>query len=108
MRFTVNGQEVLTAISRPPKTGSLKQVQIFERGDAVELLPVRGGGGTSFVDPFKRLADEGIHPTFLVYLTDMDGAFPTDVPSYPVLWASTVPLKRAKQAPFGEMMEVIC
>ena len=86
----------------------VKQVQIFERGDAVELLPVRGGGGTSFVDPFKRLADEGIHPTFLVYLTDMDGAFPTDVPSYPVLWASTVPLKRAKPAPFGEMMEVIC
>ena len=86
----------------------VKQVQIFERGDAVELLPVRGGGGTSFVDPFKRLADEGIHPTFLVYLTDMDGAFPTDVPSYPVLWASTVPLKRAKQAPFGEMVEVIC
>jgi len=86
----------------------VKQVQIFERGDAVKLPPVRGGGGTSFVDPFKRLADEGIHPTFLVYLTDMDGAFPTDVPSYPVLWASTVPLKRAKPAPFGEMMEVIC
>ena len=86
----------------------VKQVQIFERGDAVELLPVRGGGGTSFVDPFKRLADEGIHPTFLVYLTDMDGTFPTDEPSYPVLWASTVPLRRAKKAPFGEMMEVIC
>ena len=86
----------------------VKQVQIFERGDAVELLPVRGGGGTSFVDPFKRLADEGIHPTFLVYLTDMDGAFPTDEPSYPVLWASTMPLRRAKKAPFGEMMEVIC
>ncbi|MGF6836446.1 putative metal-dependent peptidase [Paraburkholderia youngii] len=86
----------------------VKQVQIFERGDAVDLLPVRGGGGTSFVDPFKRLADEGIQPTFLVYLTDMDGAFPTDEPSYPVLWASTVPLRRAKKAPFGEMMEVIC
>ncbi|NVI09380.1 VWA-like domain-containing protein, partial [Paraburkholderia youngii] len=86
----------------------VKQVQIFERGHAVELLPVRGGGGTSFVDPFKRLADEGIQPTFLVYLTDMDGAFPIDEPSYPVLWASTVPLRRAKKAPFGEMMEVIC
>jgi predicted metal-dependent peptidase len=84
------------------------QVQIFERGDAVELLPVRGGGGTSFVDPFKRLADEAIHPAFLVYLTDMDGRFPDEEPDYPVLWASTTPLKRARQAPFGEMVEVIC
>jgi predicted metal-dependent peptidase len=86
----------------------VSQVQIFERGEAVALIPVRGGGGTSFVDPFKRLADDGIHPAFLVYLTDMDGSFPDEEPSYPVLWASTTPLKRAKQAPFGEMVEVIC
>jgi predicted metal-dependent peptidase len=86
------------------------QVQIFERGDAVDfdLQPVRGGGGTSFVDPFRRLADEGIQPAFLVYLTDMDGRFPDEAPAYPVLWASTTPLKRAKRAPFGEVVEVIC
>jgi predicted metal-dependent peptidase len=84
------------------------QVQVFERGDAVELLPVRGGGGTSFVDPFIRLADEGVRPAFLVYLTDMDGSFPGEDPGYPVLWASTTPLKRARQAPFGQMVEVIC
>jgi predicted metal-dependent peptidase len=86
------------------------QVQIFERGDAVDLdlQPVRGGGGTSFVDPFKRLADEGIHPAFLVYLTDMDGRFPDEEPSYPVLWASTTPLNRARKAPFGDVVEVIC
>jgi predicted metal-dependent peptidase len=84
------------------------QVQSFERGEAVELSPALGGGGTSFVDPFRRLADDGLHPAFLVYLTDMDGSFPDEEPSYPVLWASTTPLKRAKQAPFGEMVEVIC
>jgi len=86
------------------------QVQIFERGDAVEfdLLPVRGGGGTSFVEPFERLAKEGIRPAFLVYLTDMDGPFPEEAPDYPVLWASTTPLRRARKAPFGEMVEVIC
>lgn len=86
------------------------QVQIFERGDAVELdlLPVRGGGGTSFVEPFERLEKEGIRPAFLVYLTDMDGPFPDEAPDYPVLWASTTPLKRARKAPFGEMVEVIC
>ena len=83
------------------------QVQVFERGDPIELAPVKGGGGTSFVDPFRRLEAEGINPAFLVYLTDMDGAFPEVAPSYPVLWASTTPLKRARQAPFGEMVEVI-
>jgi predicted metal-dependent peptidase len=84
------------------------QIQVFERGEAVELAPVRGGGGTSFIDPFRRLASEEFNPAFLVYLTDMDGAFPALAPHYPVLWASTVPLRRAKQAPFGEMVEVIC
>lgn len=84
------------------------RVQVFERGDPVELLPVRGGGGTAFIDPFTRVEEEGINPAFLVYLTDMDGRFPDEAPPFPVLWASTTPLRRAKQAPFGETMEVIC
>ncbi|MFM0082872.1 VWA-like domain-containing protein [Paraburkholderia sediminicola] len=84
------------------------QVQIFERGDPIDLLPVRGGGGTAFIAPFARVTEEGINPAFLVYLTDMEGRFPDEEPGFPVLWASTIPLRRAKQAPFGEMMEVIC
>jgi len=84
------------------------QVQIFERGDSPEILPVRGGGGTAFVAPFEKILAEGINPAFLVYLTDMDGRFPASVPHFPVLWASTTPLTRAKKAPFGETMEVIC
>ena len=69
---------------------------------------MRGGGGTAFIEPFARVEEEGIAPAFLVYLTDMDGRFPDEAPGFPVLWASTTPLRRAKQAPFGEMMEVIC
>ncbi|WP_175804584.1 DUF2201 family putative metallopeptidase [Burkholderia ambifaria] len=84
------------------------QVLVFERGEPVDLAPLKGGGGTSFVDPFRRILVEGIDPAFLVYLTDMDGAFPKEAPPYPVLWASTTPLKRARRAPFGEMVEVIC
>ncbi|RKT99742.1 hypothetical protein C7H84_29705 [Burkholderia sp. Nafp2/4-1b] len=84
------------------------QVQLFERGEPLDLAPLKGGGGTSFVDPFRRILAEGIDPAFLVYLTDMDGAFPKEEPSYLVLWASTTPLKRARRAPFGEMVEVIC
>jgi predicted metal-dependent peptidase len=84
------------------------QVQIFERGDSPELLPVLGGGGTAFAAPFERVIADGIDPAFLVYLTDMDGRFPAAIPHYPVLWASTAPLARAKKAPFGECVEVIC
>ncbi|OUL91285.1 DUF2201 family putative metallopeptidase [Paraburkholderia hospita] len=84
------------------------QVQIFERGDSPEIKPVRGGGGTAFTDPFNRVAADGMNPAFLVYLTDMVGAFPASAPHYPVLWASTTPLTRARKAPFGETVEVIC
>ncbi|MGB8420226.1 DUF2201 family putative metallopeptidase [Paraburkholderia sp.] len=85
----------------------VSQVQIFERGDTIELKPVLGGGGTSFVAPFIRVGEEGINPAFLVYLTDMEGTFPTEDPGYPVLWASTTKLNRARVAPFGETIEVI-
>ena len=84
------------------------QMQIFERGEPVDLLPVRGGGGTAFIEPFRRLSSEDISPAFVVYLTDTFGSYPDEEPPYPVLWASTVPLSRANLAPFGEMVEVIC
>ncbi|SOE97530.1 Predicted metal-dependent peptidase [Burkholderia sp. D7] len=84
------------------------QVQVFERGDSPEIKPVQGGGGTAFAEPFERVVQDGINPAFLVYLTDMDGRFPAAVPHFPVLWASTTPLSRAKKAPFGECVEVIC
>lgn len=86
---------------------AITQEQVFERGDPIELAPVKGGGGTSFVPPFEWLEREHIEPAFLVYLTDMDGRFPAHVPSYPVLWGSTTPLARSAAAPFGEMVEVI-
>ncbi|CAG9183676.1 vWA domain-containing protein [Cupriavidus pinatubonensis] len=83
------------------------QAQCFERGQAIELGSVRGGGGTSFVAPFAWLEEQGVHPTFLVYLTDMDGKFPAVPPVYPTLWASTTPLHRIAPPPFGEAVEVI-
>ncbi|HEM7888239.1 vWA domain-containing protein [Burkholderia cepacia] len=84
------------------------QVQVFERGEPVELARLKGGGGTSFIDPFRRIKGEEIEPAFLVYLTDMEGTFPSEEPAYPVLWASTTPLMRARRAPFGETIEVVC
>ena len=85
----------------------INQVQVFERGDALDLGPVKGGGGTSFRAPFAWLEKEGVDPAFLVYLTDLDGAFPASRPAYPTLWASTIPLHKTKAPPFGETVDVI-
>ncbi|SAK89449.1 hypothetical protein AWB82_06269 [Caballeronia glebae] len=84
------------------------QMQIFERGDSPEIKPARGGGGSVFIDPFNRVAKDRLNPAFLVYQTDMNGQFPAIAPAYPVLWASTTPLARARKAPFGETVEMIC
>lgn len=83
------------------------QVQIFEQGDELELAPVKGGGGTCFAPPFEWIEDQGYQPAFLAYLTDMYGAFPEAPPEYPVLWASTTPLRRIDPPPFGDCIEVI-
>lgn len=83
------------------------QIQCFERGEAIELGPIRGGGGTSFRAPFAWLDEQGIAPAFLVYLTDMHGKFPPAPPAYPTLWASTTPLHTIAPPPFGEAVEVI-
>ncbi|MCK4120424.1 DUF2201 family putative metallopeptidase [Ralstonia nicotianae] len=85
----------------------VRQVQVLERGDAFELAPVRGGGGTEFSPAFEWVEREGVKPAFLTYLTDMDGGFPERVPPYPTLWASTTPLRRIQVPPFGECIEVI-
>ncbi|HVI89412.1 MAG TPA: VWA-like domain-containing protein [Dongiaceae bacterium] len=83
------------------------QVQIFERGEAIDLAPLKGGGGTSFKAPFEWLEREGVQPAFLVYLTDMEGSFPSVAPTYPTLWASVTPSHRMRPAPFGEVVEVV-
>lgn len=48
---------------------------------------VKGGGGTSFIPPFERVAKEGLEPELLIYLTDLEGSAPTTPPPYPVVWA---------------------
>ncbi|MGC8213118.1 DUF2201 family putative metallopeptidase [Ralstonia pseudosolanacearum] len=83
------------------------QIQVFEPGDKLDLAPVKGGGGTCFAPPFEWVEEQGFRPAFLAYLTDMYGAFPELPPEYPVLWASTTPLRRIHTPPFGDCIEVI-
>jgi predicted metal-dependent peptidase len=68
-------------------------------GESMHLNPV-GGGGTDFGPCFDWLEKRGIQPQTLVFLTDLCGTFPSTVPSYPVIWAST----ERRNAPFGAVI----
>jgi predicted metal-dependent peptidase len=55
--------------------------------EAVEMIrSVEGGGGTKFQPVFDKIAELGIEPNVVVYLTDGRGDQPRD-PGYPVVWA---------------------
>lgn len=66
---------------------AVNKVVEFGPHDPVVLEAV-GGGGTSFLPPFRYIEDHGLTPKCLVYLTDGYGDFPNedDVP-FPTLWA---------------------
>lgn len=77
----------------------------LEPGDDCPL-DARGGGGTDFEPAFDRVAqllDEGETIAGLVYLTDLDGAFPAEPADYPVLWAA---YNTSNAAPFGRTIHV--
>jgi predicted metal-dependent peptidase len=76
-------------------------------------LPLRltpwGGGGTDFRPALKDLEESEDPPACVVYLTDLDGAFPEEPPSIPVLWLvfGWPPVLRVLQppeAPFGRVV----
>ncbi len=73
--------------------------ETYQAGQPLKLSPV-GGGGTDFRPCFEWLEDQGIHPQTLVFLTDLWGTFPSEQPSFPVLWAST----DVRPVPFGQVI----
>ena len=61
------------------------------------------GGGTSFIEPFKRVDAEGLEPDLLVYLTDLYGdQAMIKQPNYPVIWGCIT----EEGAPWGEIVRV--
>jgi predicted metal-dependent peptidase len=77
----------------------VQKVETYQAGQPVKLAPV-GGGGTDFRPCFRWLEERGITPQTLVFLTDLWGTFPGDVPPYSVLWAST----GKREVPFGQVI----
>lgn len=80
---------------------AVQKIETYEAGQSVSLSPV-GGGGTDFRPCFDWLQEHGIVPQTLVFLTDLCGTFPNEVPAYPVIWAST----EARRAPFGQVVSM--
>lgn len=79
----------------------LHRVDRFESGEVLSFDPV-GGGGTDFRPVFDHYADgngENDAPACLIYLTDLEGSFPSDAPDYPVIWCTT---SSRVTAPFGD------
>jgi predicted metal-dependent peptidase len=77
----------------------VQKVETYQAGQPVKLSPV-GGGGTDFRPCFHWLEERGITPQTLVFLTDLWGTLPSDMPPYPVLWAST----GKREVPFGQVI----
>ncbi len=80
---------------------AIQRVDEFAAGEKIELNPA-GGGGTDFRPVFTYLEERQIEPRCLIFLTDLAGRFPDDIPSYPVIWAAT----SERNAPFGETVAI--
>lgn len=72
-------------------------IEVERDSDWPRSIKCTGRGGTSFRPPFAELRKRMIHPSCLVYLTDMYGDFP-EPPPYPTLWIST---SKGQHGPFG-------
>jgi predicted metal-dependent peptidase len=79
----------------------IQQVKEYRAGETISTK-APGGGGTDFRPVFDEIESRGITPKCVVYLTDLDGAFPKADPGYPVLW---VAYGGGEAAPFGEVVQ---
>lgn len=101
----------ILAEARPRKVHVMYFDTCITRHDTIEAgeLDFRtrpaGGGGTSFVPIFNKIATEGITPDAVVVLTDCYGDYPP-APHYPVLWASIEERVGSYFPPFGDFIFV--
>ena len=76
--------------------------------DEVERPSPKGGGGTSFVPFFARIAQKDLSDGGVcIYLTDGYGTFPPEPPSLPVLWVVTPGGLADERFPFGEVARLL-
>jgi predicted metal-dependent peptidase len=81
----------------------------YELNPDSNLPKPEGGGGTSFIPFFDKIAErwDGKTQAVCVYLTDGYGLFPKKAPELPVLWVITPCGMNLKQFPFGESVRLL-
>lgn len=80
---------------------AVQSVQELGPDEPVELSP-QGGGGTDFCPVFSWVAENGISPVCLIYLTDLCCSSYPNEPEYPVLWVTD----SRRTAPFGRTIRI--
>jgi len=71
----------------------------FYSGDTLEC-EAKGGSGTDFRPVFEFVKQEFDDVKLLLYFTDLEGRFPSEVPNYDVKWVSP----KEESIPFGELI----
>ena len=84
------------------------KVQTFTKESLPIVLEVEGCGGTAFEPAFEWVEEHNIHPSLLIYFTDMMGSFPKYEPNYSVIWVAYDSRKEyyEKDCTFGDVVEV--
>jgi len=78
--------------------------EVEEASQLTMLDKPPGDGGTAFNPVFDEIAEMGLVPDALVYLTDGYGRFPGAAPSYPVIWGTTA--LEPEKYPFGDVVAI--
>lgn len=93
-------------VSCDASTGTVKTFDKHEEPDWTHL-PIKGGGGTSFVPVFEKVEEArksgAQKPALLVYFTDTMGTFPEKAPDYPVIWVTNYD---HASVPWGKLLKI--
>lgn len=76
----------------------------YQEGEPLEITCAIGGG-TDFRPIFRKAEELEVPPKAILIFTDLDGAMPSQIPDYPVLWAVPKQLS-LRDVSFGQIIEI--
>jgi predicted metal-dependent peptidase len=80
----------------------VQHVQEWNPSDGKLILEPKGGGGSSFLDTWRWIAEQGIEPACILAFTDMQVEFGED-PGIPIMWLTK---NEQTEPPFGRKVVV--
>lgn len=82
---------------------AVTRVDEFGCGETVEIK-AKGGGGTDFRPVGDHINQRNITPRVCIYLTDLEGTFPSAPWDFPTIWC--VYDNDGREAPFGDTVHI--